>query len=118
MYSTSPGSNIQDNQLAAKTGTNYFLSTQPQPNATPSGTGTYVLKVVGGPASLTQPANTNDPNSVAVLAAPYTNATVEGTTLTGWLIIRMYASFAPGADAPEGYVQVHSYLANTPRTSL
>jgi hypothetical protein len=114
VYSTSPGSNIQDNQLSAKTGINFFLSTQPQPDATPSGTGTYFLKVVAGSSSLTQPANTNDPNSVAVLAAPYTNATVEGTTLTGWLIIRMYASFAEGADAPEGYVRTYVWCVLAP----
>ncbi len=102
IYSSSPGSTIQDTQLSAATGTNYFLSTQPQPDATPEGTGTYSLRVVAGAPSLTQGADTSDPNSVAVLAAPYTSESVNGTALTGWVIYRLYASFAEGEEAPEG----------------
>ena len=92
--------------LSAATGTNYFLFTQPQPDATPTGTGTYSLRVVAGDPSLTQGADTNDPNSVAVLAAPYTSESVNGTALTGWIIYRLYASFAEGAAASEGYVSI------------
>jgi hypothetical protein len=98
-------SEINDAQLSALTGTNYFTSSVPPPLPP---TGTYRLRVVSGPPSLTHPANAADPRSVAVLAAPTPGST--GGKLTGWLIYRVYASYVGHSGHPKGTPQYERFI--------